>query len=297
MSDEKTIAVLGTGIMGAPIARRLAAAVHRVTVWNRSHDKAARLADEAPVDLADTPGAAAERAETVIVMLSDGPACDALLFGDDGVLSIMRPDSTLIVMSSISVDTAERQAEAARRLGIAYLDAPVSGGEKGAVDGSLAIMVGGEAAAFERARALFDVLGRAVHVGPAGSGQLTKLANQLIVANGIAAIAEALLLAERGGADLERVLEALQGGFADSAILRIHGRRMLEHDHAPGGPARWQYKDTQTALRQMERLALELPVSRLVDGLFHDLIEHGDGALDHSALIRELKRRNRLPMD
>lgn len=297
MSDETTIAVLGTGIMGAPMARRLARAGHRVTVWNRSRDKAAALCDDTPVSLADAPVAAVERAEVVIVMLSDGPACDATLLGDRGALPAMRSGSTLIVMSSIPVDTAQHQAEAARRHGVDYLDAPVSGGEKGAIDGSLAIMVGGEAAAFARARPLFGVLGRAVHVGPSGSGQLTKLANQLVVANGIAAVAEALLLAERGGADLERVLEALQGGFADSAILRLHGRRMVAHDHAPGGPARWQYKDTQTALQQMERLSLDLPVSRLVDGLFHDLIEHGDGALDHSALIRELRRRNRLPVD
>ncbi len=208
------------------------------------------------------------------------------------MIAHMAPGATLVVMSSIPVDTARGQARAAEARGIGYLDAPVSGGEQGAIDGTLAIMVGGDPATFGRVASMFASLGRAVHVGPAGSGQLAKLANQMIVANTIATVAEALLLAERGGADPAKVREALMGGFADSTILKIHGERMLKDDFRPGGPAKWQCKDTQTAQALASELSLELPVSRLVDGLFADLVAHGDGDLDHSALIRELRRRN-----
>ncbi|ABE59103.1 6-phosphogluconate dehydrogenase, NAD-binding protein [Chromohalobacter israelensis DSM 3043] len=290
MQDTTTIGVIGTGLMGAPMARRLAEAGYAVRAWNRSNDKARALTAHG-IDIADSPRDAAG-ADIVVVMLSSGPVCDDILLGPEGVIAHMAPHATLVVMSSIPVDTAQRQAQAAEARGIGYLDAPVSGGERGAIDGTLAIMVGGDPATFERHRPLFAPLGRAVHVGPAGSGQLAKLANQSIVANTIATVAEALLLAERGGADPRKVREALMGGFADSTILQVHGERMLDEDFRPGGPAKWQWKDTQTAQALADDLALDLPVSRLVDGLFGDLVANGDGDLDHSALIRELRRRN-----
>lgn len=297
MHDIRTIGVLGTGIMGGPMAARLARAGWPLKVWNRSREKAMALADAGDVTLVCEPHAAATDVDALIVMLSSGPVCNEILLGEHGALTAMRPGSLLLVMSSIPVGTARQQADAARRHDIAYLDAPVSGGERGAIEGNLAIMVGGGASAFARAESLLGVLGSPVHVGPEGCGQLAKLANQLIVANGIATVAEALLLAERGGADPARVCEALQGGFADSTILRVHGQRMLEGYHEPGGPAKWQSKDTRTAMAFADSLALELPVSRLVDRLFNDLVEHGDGNLDHSALIRELRRINRLPVE
>ncbi|MDW5377771.1 NAD(P)-dependent oxidoreductase [Halomonas sp. HP20-15] len=291
MQDTRTIGVIGTGLMGAPMARRLAEAGHHVSAWNRSPDKTQALAAHG-IETADSPQAAAQAADIVVVMLSSGPVCDDVLLGPDGVIARMAPHSTLVVMSSIPVDTARRQALAAEARGIGYLDAPVSGGERGAIDGTLAIMVGGDPATFARVETVFASLGRAVHVGPVGSGQLAKLANQMIVANTIATVAEALLLAERGGADPGKVREALMGGFADSTILKVHGERMLNDDFRPGGPAKWQWKDTQTAQALAGDLALELPVSRLVDDLFADLVAHGDGDLDHSALMRELRRRN-----
>ncbi|MCI0511180.1 2-hydroxy-3-oxopropionate reductase [Chromohalobacter marismortui] len=291
MHTIKTIGVIGTGLMGAPMARRLAEAGHRVRAWNRTPDKAAALRAQG-IESAHSANDAATDADIVVVMLSSGPVCDAILLGDDGVIAHMAPGAVLVVMSSIPVDTARGQAQAAAAAGIGYLDAPVSGGEKGAIDGTLAIMIGGEDATYAQARPLFTPLGRAVHVGPAGSGQLAKLANQTIVANTIATVAEALLLAERGGADPGKVRDALMGGFADSTILKVHGERMLNDDFCPGGPAKWQCKDTQTAQALADDLALEMPVSRLVNGLFEDLVAHGDGDLDHSALIRELRRRN-----
>ncbi|WP_110692839.1 NAD(P)-dependent oxidoreductase [Salinicola halophyticus] len=293
---SRTVGVLGTGIMGAPMASRLAAAGHRVRAWNRTPDKLIPL-QQAGVEAVSSAMAAARGADVVIVMLSAGPVCDEILLGDDGVIAAMSPDSILVVMSSIPVDTARHQATIAARHGIGYLDAPVSGGERGAIDGTLAIMAGGDAAVFDSCQTLLQNFGRPTHVGPAGSGQLAKLANQMIVANTIATVAEALLLAERGGADPAQVRMALMGGFADSTILKMHGQRMLEGDFAPGGAAKWQYKDTQTAIAEMNRLGLDLPVSRQADALFGDMLSHGDGELDHSGLIRELRRRNGMPVD
>jgi 3-hydroxyisobutyrate dehydrogenase-like beta-hydroxyacid dehydrogenase len=229
-------------------------------------------------------------------MLSSGSACDDILLGDDGIVARMRAGSVLIVMSSIPVDTAQRHAQAAAERGIGYLDAPVSGGEKGAQDGTLAIMAGGDAEVFERARGVLQTMGRPTRIGPAGTGQLAKLVNQMMVASTIATVAEAMLLAERGGADPAQVRAALLGGFADSTILRQHAARMIARDFEPGGPAKYQIKDTKTALGFAQSVGLELPVLGLVDGLFTDMVEHGDGELDHSALIRELRRRNGLPV-
>lgn len=285
------IAFLGTGIMGAPMATRLAAAGFPVTAWNRSPEKLARLAGLA---VAPTARAAVERAEVVVCMLSSGQVCDAVLLGPEGALAAMAPGATLVVMSSIPVGTARAQAAACAERGIAYVDAPVSGGERGAKDGTLAIMAGGDAAVVEALAPLFAPLGRPTHVGPVGSGQLAKLANQLIVASSICAVAEALLLAERGGADPARVREALLGGFADSAVLRQHGLRMVERDFKPGGPAKHQIKDTGTALDLARAQELRLPVAEEVDRLFRSLVEHGGGDLDHSAVIVELRRLNAL---
>ena len=285
-----TIGFVGTGIMGYHMARHLAEKGHRIAVWNRTPDKAERLtrfgAQVVPnaVDVA-------RAADCVICMLSSGPVCDAVLLGQGGVLAAMKPGSTLIVMSSIPVETARRQAEEAKARGVGYIDAPVSGGEKGADAASLAIMAGGDPEVIERARPILEAMGRPVRIGPNGTGQLAKLVNQMMVASTIAAVAEALLLAERGGADPGKVREALLGGFADSTILRMHGQRMIEGNFVPGGPAKYQVKDTTTALALGRSMGLDMPILQLVDRLFSDMVEHGDGDLDHSAIILELKRR------
>ncbi|MFE1599438.1 NAD(P)-dependent oxidoreductase [Methylobacterium sp. ID0610] len=287
------IGFLGTGIMGAPMARHLCRAGHAVRVWNRSADKAAPLATDGAVLAAD-PRAAVREAEAVICMLSSGPVCGEVLLGPEGALAAMRPGSLLVVMSSIPVETARQQAEIAAEAGILYVDAPVSGGEAGAVAGTLAIMAGGSPDAVAQARPILAAMGRPTHVGPAGSGQLAKLANQVIVASTLVTVAEAVTFAERGGADSAKVREALLGGFADSTILKQHALRMIARDFTPGGPAKYQLKDTGTALAHAESLGLSLPLLSLVDRLFADLVEHGDGDLDHSAIIRELWRRNDL---
>lgn len=289
MPSQK-IGFVGTGIMGCHMARHLAEKGYRLYVWNRSPEKAQRLlAFGAQVE---TEAAAVARdADFVICMLSSGPVCDEVLLGSGGVLAAMKPGSTLIVMSSIPVETAHRQAEAAKAHQVDYIDAPVSGGEKGAEAASLAIMAGGSPEVIENARPVLETMGRPVRIGPTGTGQLTKLVNQMMVASTITAVAEALLLAERGGADPAKVREALLGGFADSTILRMHGQRMIEGNFVPGGPAKYQVKDTTTALTLARGMGLDLPLLQLVDRLFGDMIEHGDGDLDHSAILLELKRR------
>ncbi|ODN69534.1 2-hydroxy-3-oxopropionate reductase [Methylobrevis pamukkalensis] len=231
-------------------------------------------------------------ADAVVVMLSSGPVCDEVLGGADGVIAAMVPGASLVVMSSIPVETARAQAETCAARSLAYVDAPVSGGVRGAEAGTLAIMAGGEAEAVAALAPLFAAMGRLTHVGPAGCGQLAKLCNQIIVAANICAVAEALVLAGRGGADPARVREALLGGFADSTVLRQHGERMVTGNFVPGGPAKYQIKDTGTALDVAAGVGLDLPVATAVDRLFRDLVDNGGGDLDHSAVYRELLRRH-----
>ena len=289
-----TVGFIGTGIMGKPMARNLLQAGYPVRAWNRSPAKAQELAAHG-AEVLPTPALAAKGAQVLVCMLSDGPTCDEVLFGEGGAARVLAPGALVIVMSSIAVDSAVEQARQCAALGLHYLDAPVSGGERGAREASLAIMVGGDVAAFEHGREVLAAMGRPVHVGPAGTGELSKLVNQLIVASTIATVAEGLLLAERGGADPVKVHEALLGGFVDSPIWRQHGQRMLDNDFTPGGPAKCQLKDTRTALAQAQKLGLSLPVGSLVDGLFQAMIEAGDGELDHAGLIRQLRRHNQLP--
>lgn len=281
------IGFIGTGIMGGPMAAHLAAAGHEVTAWNRSPEKAARLPG---VRVAGTAGGAARGADMVIVMLSSGPVCDAVLLDEGGVLASMSAGASLVVMSSIPVETAQGQARAAEARGIFYVDAPVSGGEKGAKAASLAIMAGGTAQAFARVAPVLEAMGRPVHVGPAGAGQLCKLINQSIVASTLVAVAEALVLARQGGADPLKVREALLGGFADSTILKQHALRMATDDFVPGGPAKYQVKDTSTALAHAATLGLDLPMLKLTDSLFAAMVDKGEGDLDHSGIIREVAR-------
>ncbi|AOF94357.1 NAD(P)-dependent oxidoreductase [Sinorhizobium sp. RAC02] len=287
----KRIAVIGTGIMGGHMASRLADAGFQVVAWNRTRDKAAELSSRA-VGIAGSAAEAAAGADVVICMLNSGPVCEDLLLGSGGVVAAMTPAAALVVMSSIPVETAVLIGERAVERGLAYSDAPVSGGEKGAREGTLAIMAGGVEADVTALSAIFACLGRVTHVGPAGSGALTKLANQLIVASTICAVAEALTLAERGGANPARVREALLGGFADSTIFRQHGLRMVTGDFRPGGPAKYQVKDTSTALAFAHSRGLRLPVGEEVDRLYQAMVDNGGGDLDHSGIILELRRMN-----
>jgi 2-hydroxy-3-oxopropionate reductase len=208
----------------------------------------------------------------------------------------MIPGACLVDMSSIPPAMAREHAAWLSGQGLAALDGPVSGGVVGAREGTLAIMVGGDPVALESVRGPLSELGRVTHVGPAGSGQLAKLANQVIVGITIGAVAEALLLAARGGADPAAVRAAIRGGFAESRILELHGARMLAEDFTPGGSVLTQLKDLATALEEARMTELQLPITGLLHTLFAAAGAHGDGGLDHSALLRELARENALPL-
>lgn len=293
MAIQQKIAVLGTGIMGLPMARHLIQVGYDVSVWNRNRDKAALLSDEG-ARVAESPREAVQNCDAVVVMVSSGPVCEEVLFAEHGAAQYMSPQSLLIVMSSIGRGEAISMAQRCDALGLQWLDAPVSGGEKGAIEASLSIMAGGTNEAFAGAKEILAAMGHPVHIGPAGTGALAKLVNQLTVASTIGAVSEALLLAEVGGADPARVREALLGGFAYSRILEQHGQRMLDDNFLPGGPAKYQLKDTHAACAVAAELGLDLPVLALIDHLFADLVEAGGGELDHSALFLELRRRNGL---
>jgi 2-hydroxy-3-oxopropionate reductase len=284
------LAVLGIGMMGLPMARRLLEAGMRLTAWNRSRGKSERLLP-AGATVADTPAVAVAQADIVITLLTDGAAVDDVLFRQ-GVAEAMRPGSIVIDMSSIQPREARDHAARLATRGIHHLDAPVSGGTVGAEAGTLAIMVGGRQAPFEQALPVLQLLGRATHVGPSGAGQLAKLANQMIVGVTIGAVAEALLLCERGGANMAQVREAISGGFADSRILQVHGQRMVERDFTKRGAVSVQLKDMRNALSTATEVGFEAPITALFERLYADAAAHGLADLDHSALFVELASRN-----
>lgn len=284
------IAVLGIGLMGFPMARRLCEAGHTVHVWNRTASKA-RLLEPAGALVHATPAQAVADAEVTITMLDHGAVVGQVLF-ELGAATALAPGSLLIDMSSIKPTEARDHAARLSEINVDYLDAPVSGGTLGADQGTLAIMVGGKSASFERAMPIFKVFGRATHVGPTGSGQLAKLANQMIVGVTIGAVAEALLMCEKGGADMAKVRDAITGGFADSRILQVHGQRMVDRDFAPRGKMTVQLKDLRNALSTAQEIGFDAPIATLFEQLYAQGVEHGLADLDHSGLFVELASRN-----
>ncbi len=292
MSPFPNIAFLGTGLMGAPMCQNLLSAGLPLTVWNRSLPKAEPLGKRGAV-VADSPQSAVADADVVITMLSDGPAVAAVMF-EQGAADAIREGATHIDMSSIGADEAIEHAKRHADRGVRYLDSPVSGGTRGASAGELAIMAGGDAETFAAMQPVFAALGQATHVGPNGCGQLAKLANQVIVAITIGAVSEAFILAGGGGADQAKVREALQGGFASSRILTEHGQRMVDRAFEPGGPSKFQLKDLHNALSAADRLDLELPITKLLHGLFDAMVQSGKGDMDHSGLLTHLEALNNI---
>jgi 3-hydroxyisobutyrate dehydrogenase-like beta-hydroxyacid dehydrogenase len=287
------IAVLGTGAMGFPIARRLCEAGHAVHAWNRSRDKADPLSAFGATVHAQAADAV-RGADIVVCMLENGPVIDDVLFRR-GTADAMQRGTLFIDMASIQPREARDHAARLAERGVSQLDAPVSGGTVGAENGTLAIMVGGKAADFARAAPVFAALGRATHVGPSGAGELAKLANQMIVGITIGAIAEALLLCAKGGADMAKVRTAITGGFADSRILQLHGQRMVERDFTPRAKISVQLKDMRNAVATAEEIGFDAPITALFERLYSEAGEqHGLADLDHSALFVELASRNGL---
>ncbi|MGP1628998.1 MAG: NAD(P)-dependent oxidoreductase [Giesbergeria sp.] len=288
--SRSRIALLGVGLMGLRVGRRLLQAGHPVFAWNRTSSKAELLARDGATTC-NSPAEATAQADITISLLENGPVVGDVLFAQ-GAAKGMARGSLFIDMASIQPREARDHAARLDELGVAHLDAPVSGGTVGAQAGTLAIMVGGKLADFERAREVFEALGRATLVGPHGAGQLAKLANQMIVGITIGAVAEALLFAAKGGADMAKVREAIGGGFADSRILQLHGARMVERDFAPRGSMNTQLKDLRNVLATAQEIGFDAPVTALFEALYAQSVEHGLGELDHSGLFVEMASRN-----
>ena len=287
-----TVAVLGIGRMGLPMSTRLCKAGLTVHAWNRSPEKAQPLQALGAVVHEEVRRAVAEAA-IVISLLENGPVVHDVLF-ERGAAEAMRRGTLVVDMASIKPAEAREHAQKLQMLGLAHVDAPVSGGTVAAEAGTLAIMAGGEVQDLARALPVLQHLGRTTHVGPHGAGQLAKLANQMIVGITIGAVAEALLLCAKGGADMGKVREAIGGGFAQSRILELHGERMVERDFAPRARMTVQLKDLRNAMDTAQSLGFQAPITGLFETLYAQAIEHGLADLDHSGLFVELARRNGL---
>jgi 3-hydroxyisobutyrate dehydrogenase-like beta-hydroxyacid dehydrogenase len=286
----KKIAVLGIGNMGFPMARRLCEAGFSVHAWNRSRAKADALV-QFEAQVFDTPASAVQGVDLVIGLLENGEVMGSVLF-DQGTAQALRSGAMVIDMASTKPREARDHAARLAVLGVEHVDCPVSGGTVGAESGTLVMMAGGKAQCVAGVQDVLSVLGRVTHVGPHGAGQLAKLANQMIVGITIGAVAEALLLCERGGADMAKVREAITGGFADSRILQLHGQRMVERDFAPRGRLAIQLKDMRNALETAQETSMDAPITTLFEKLYAQAADHGLGELDHSGLFVELASRN-----
>lgn len=284
---KPSLAFLGIGLMGQPMAGRLLQAGYPLTAWNRTRSKAEPLATLG-ARIADSPAEAVRSAQIVITMLEAGPIVMDVV---EAALPDMQPGSLVVDMSSTRQSEAQQLHAILAERGVGFIDAPVSGGVLGAEAGTLAIMAGGSTADFERVEPALRVMGRPMLVGPAGCGQLAKLCNQLIVGGTMSIIAEALLLAQAGGADPSAVRAAIRGGFAESRILEVHGQRMLDRNFAPGGQVKSQTKDLDNILFAAASAGVKLPVTELVTNLWHSILDIYPNA-DQAAALLALELQN-----
>jgi 2-hydroxy-3-oxopropionate reductase len=288
--NKPIIGFIGLGIMGRPMARNLMKAGYPLIVHNRSRAAVDELMNEG-AQAAPNSKDVAVRTEIIITMLPDSPDVDLVYAGENGIFSGLKSGTLLIDMSSISPAVARKLAGEAQRRGCGMLDAPVSGGEAGAISASLSIMIGGEAAAVEQAMPIFELLGKnIVHVGRAGAGQVTKAANQMVVGTTIAIVSEALVLAAKAGVDPAKVRQALLGGFAQSKILEAHGQKMLEHNFKPGFRIRLHEKDMKIALGAGFEYGVPLMITGQVAQMMSAMKTMGHGDLDHSGLVKLLEQ-------
>ena len=284
------IGFIGLGLMGRHMCLNLHRVGANLYLYNRSCQVLDELA-QARMTPCGSPDEVGRTADIVILMVSDTPAVEQVLFGDNGLAQGLRPNTLVIDMGTTAAVATREFAKRLQAQGVDYIDAPVSGGEPGARDGKLTIMAGGTQSNIERARPIFDVLGTSfTHIGDVGTGQIAKAANQIIVGLNIGAVAEALALAKKAGADPAKVREALLGGYAASRILEVHGQRMIDENFTPGAKATTQHKDMTQAVELGAHYHLELPITELGKELFQRLIEGGGANLDHSALIKIIEK-------
>jgi 2-hydroxy-3-oxopropionate reductase len=284
------IGFIGVGIMGAPMAGHLQAAGHDLFLVRHRSPLPAELTAGGAIECASI-GELTGQADTIILMLPDTPDVERVLFAPDGVASNLEPGQTVIDMSSIDPIETKRFGEKIAALGCDYVDAPVSGGEVGARGANLTIMAGADVAVFDRVRPLFERMGKNITlIGPVGSGQIAKVANQIIVALTIEAVGEALVFASKAGADPTKVRAALLGGFASSRVLEVHGARMIERSFEPGFRIQLHQKDLSLALGSAQSLGLALPNTASTQQLFSACAAMGGAEWDHSALVRAIER-------
>ncbi|WP_349017647.1 2-hydroxy-3-oxopropionate reductase [Streptomyces sp. AgN23] len=289
-TTPRKIAFIGLGIMGSPMAANLVKAGHTVTGYNRSQPAIDKLVAAGGKGAGSVAEAVAD-AEVVITMVPADPQVEEVVLGEGGVLENVKPGTLVIDMSSITPQTSVKVATAAKEKGVRTLDAPVSGGEAGAIEAVLSIMVGGEADDFADAKPVFDAMGTTViHVGPTGAGQTVKAANQLIVAVNIQVVAEAVVFLENAGVDLPVALDVLAGGLAGSTVLNRKKANMVNREFAPGFRIDLHHKDMGIVTAAARAVESPLPVGSLVAQLVASSRASGDGSLDHSALLRGVER-------
>jgi 2-hydroxy-3-oxopropionate reductase len=288
------VGFIGTGIMGAPMAAHLIAAGHKLFIYARKKPTALL---EQGATLCASATEVAQKSDIIITMVPDTPDVESVLFGEQGVAAGLSKGKIVVDMSSISPIATKEFARRINELGCDYLDAPVSGGEVGAKAASLTIMVGGPEAVFEKVKPLFELMGKNITlVGGNGDGQTTKVANQIIVALNIQAVAEALLFASKAGADPAKVRQALMGGFAASRILEVHGERMVKRTFNPGFRIALHQKDLNLALQGAKALGVSLPNTAAVQELMNSMVANDGGGLDHSALCQAVERMSNHPI-
>ncbi len=286
----QNIGFIGTGLMGFPMAKNILKAGYKVRAFNRSKNKAEPLKDFG-AEISNSIRELVKESHVVITMLTNDDAVNKVL-GSDEFLNNLKPNSTVIDMSSVKQTTAVNHGKNLKSRKINYLDAPVSGGTIGAEEASLAIMIGGEQIVFESVKDILKSMGNPTLVGPIGCGQVSKLANQIIVGLAIGAVAEAVTLCEKAGADPNKMIKALSGGWADSKVLRTHGKRMIDKDFSPKGKTSSQLKDMNNILECANNYNTQLPISNLVKEMYKSLVENGHGETDHSSLYKEIERIN-----
>jgi 2-hydroxy-3-oxopropionate reductase len=285
------IGFIGIGLMGFPMAKNLLKSDYRLKAFNRSQDKADRL-KEFGAEISVSIKEVVTNSDVIITMLTDDSAVEKVM-GSDEFISNIKEGATVIDMSSINPVITKKYAEILKEKNINYLDAPVSGGTIGAEEASLAIMVGGDEKTFKQCYDLLKILGNPTLVGPVTSGQISKLANQIIVGVTIGAVAEAITLCEKSGTNPSKMIEALSGGWADSKILQTHGKRMIDKDFTPKGKTTTQLKDMTNIVDAGKAVETHLPISSLVKEMYKDLVTDGHGNTDHSSLYNAIEKINK----
>ncbi len=292
MQNQKiSLSFIGTGLMGLPMVKNLSKGNYKINVFNRTLSKMDDLKSISNIVICNTLDLAIKNSTVVITMLPDDDAVEKVI-KEIVDKNLLEKKSIFIDMSSTKYDSAKKFYNSLKKINVDFVDSPVSGGPEGAKSASLAIMAGGDENIFNQIKEILKTMGNPTLVGPAGSGQVAKLCNQIIVGITIGAVAEAIILCEKVGANPENFIKAVAGGFADSKVLQNHGTRMVKKDFAPRGKTTTHLKDMNNILECAENVETKLPISKLIQNMFQSLVDRGFGNNDHSAIYKEILERN-----